>query len=1019
MSLIQAPLNILKDVHFVMHSEFSELDIQQLYRVVDMGALVSLGDSVGKYDISEPLPRTARDADDTALARYNSLVKPLLPRLSVMLQVIAPFMMRYSKLVDAVHEYLERQIRQTKMLTTVLMTCWIAVLTLSVISVYSMYSKLPTRQKQAYSVSVTVIITTLVYGVVMMWNMMLTKRMKGLQDVDLSVIDKYDRMLGYNVYMQYADAYSRGAHDSFARDYARKTREREEEQEGDPVFDACADEDRPRAFKEVRDCVINPCDPPTLEEALQLTVKETWATREDLSPCGRVMLMLLEGLASVHDGSVFDSKDRNAMWNKMRDRVDDLRALALRRLDVDSSKGRDGQVRIPSNLDVVKDKILPAMKLEVVETADLFPILDVSLFNSDALYTVANKSITTKLQCWRMCRDDPHCAWAFFHPAMGGIFCKTDCDGTGSGSGSGCLSTRVAGLMHVTADSGDADSRGWTTLVKRSPKDTDHVWVCRKGITRAARRAWTAIPGMQKAGDPGSKACGEVDMCRAFSSRVPKRGGSTEADVSFWTEASVHGSGGRRHGRGGGEGGGTRALPFAAIFDIGQGAMVSSLHTAFAVKVSTESLYRAMLERYAVSTFYNLVDVVVDDVVDILKKHTTPLDINKYTDYVHSELEAFYGPDTYDTLKPIVGDLFVRVVTRLEKLFTKGGRLDALMYVPAVRFEEKMDDLTFSEAKSLALKTGELAKVTQLYMSSFPGYSVNVGDELLKLVCTTFVMMLLVGIVGFNAKRGMCYRAGECEGWSFVRGLLLTVSAFVLLVVVMASVIMRFSARSSFNSDVSQGNGRQLVNSTSRVMQMFVVLFESIAHKRIAAHAALSTDLNTNIAELLKSFGYESRAKQILEGADLQTQGPDKVALYRHVRRVIDAYDRCNTLSAPRRLPFPTYELIVYSIVIVVIVTILGFVYYTTDPGGKIRNIGRLTTLRDNIKAGLPPPEDFREIVRCCESSGATWTVIMNLCVVLLVMLNFFLVPTILSSSRTYEMGLYASALYKEGRCVP
>jgi len=103
--------------------------------------------------------------------------------------------------------------------------------------------------------------------------------------------------------------------------------------------------------------------------------------------------------------------------------------------------------------------------------------------------------------------------------------------------------------------------------------------------------------------------------------------------------------------------------------------------------------------------------------------------------------------------------------------------------------------------------------------------------------CTTVVLALLVALVSYNVYRAICYKGGTCGGSEVPRTAALSFSFTSFVIVIKASVIMRISARSGFDSQVSSLIGRKLVMSSVRIVELTGQLLEFRARKHFAEAA--------------------------------------------------------------------------------------------------------------------------------------------------------------------------------------
>ena len=963
MALTQGPMNILRSVHHVMNTEFDHLNLVDLHEFVDAGAETALNPHTAKnidvidLKVYDDLPDEANRADRKAMGMFDRHVRPHMRAFSTMMEVVSPQLVKYAKLVDTLRDYIQRQKRQSRVLLSMVVFVYVFALILVTFLVFYNLAARPTIEDKVLAVMKMCIAGVVIQWLLLAWKMLLESRVQAMGAVDISVLDKYYYNLGKNVYVLYADAYTRGVHKQFAEEYYNEQYFIAEENMGDPAFDACRKSsgkgDEEGAFAE---CTINPCTPKSLLDELSQSVFVAWATRKDPKKCSRLMLALLEALKELSTGEVFESRDQHDMWHAIRNGVEKLRKLVYRRYDIDEDLSRTNR---DSALDVIKTEVLPVFDLGVVETRDLRPV-------SDSLTRPIDAGIIDRMDCWAACMEDDDCKWATFN--AGECFRSTADMNTGA-------KLEFGGTSSPTTSS-------VVTLLKRDASKP--TYVCGRGIKSSARVKLTDVP---KENDVSARqACDAIDRCNVI-----------EGDHKAWSLSETD---------------------YRKV--LGDSSDRTDAGTDYCVKSSGDALYRANLERGAFATFYAFLPKIVEGVVDVLKKHYGRVRLSVYHDYIHAELEKKYRTSgQYDLIRPLVEDSFRRIDVAMKKLRLYGE--EATMYITPTRFEDKIGKMTYTEVWALTDRAGSLARTTKLYQKNFPSISAGsgLGDRILKLTGSSFIFAFILGIAYYNTSNGFCFKAGICNGGTLGRGIVLTISLLAFVLVIMASVIMRYAAKSSYNGDISERNGRILVSSAVRLMELKAHLLEHRAKTTFLSRSTSYIDIRDDFAAMYERFGYAAGVQRIQNGeGDLAETPPDMQYLYTNVRDVIEAYDKCNTLTSPRKMPFPIYEIIIYTIVMLLIAVILLYAYHQLDPLARIRNINRLNELRSDIQMGMPPPPEFTKLMDCLKTSDSAWSMLVNTAVALLALFNVYIVYTVVKSSKTYRMGLYSSSLFTQNKCV-
>jgi len=1019
--LVQSPMEILRNVRHVMHTQFPGLDVKWLYEYVDAGAEGVLTDYLppactrtdggatqctygADGDVSDIRDADKSRADNAAKRQYERLVAPKMTEFAGLLETVAPMLVRYSNMASAIRGYKRKELAQLRTMKGLAIVLMIA---LACLGIWYMYRILQSTLETWRWITVVcfALLALLVFHLAMwVWIRMLDIRIRDILAVDMSFIDKYDHNLAKNVFVRYAEAYSRGQAKTFASEY---TVQQIQELEDTPeeVEAACAanqddGEDGGGGGGGGTDvCTLNCGEQlPSLADEMAKRVKTAWETKNNLRACGKATLVMLQYLASIHDGTVFDLRDRNGMRLNIRNGVDEIRRFIYRRSDVNAYAEVDaeGERRRVTPLQIVKDEILPLLRIRALETADLVP--------RPSAVQKMDASVTERSECWRMCTEDPNCAWAFFDPQRGCLRASR-CDSITHG----CVEADKPDGRRLTFVAADDDRSAAynghsksTALIKAAEQPV--LYVCHGGLN-AAMSDVAAPVGARDGQGSSMDECADAEACHLLQDGSRKLG---------LPDQKPHGM-----------------TEMQRVF----GAPRTLEESDFCLKTSGARLFDGMLRegRAAYASLLNATPNIVAAILEVLKRRRDiRFDLLSYAPYIHGELEGYYGGQgSYTRLRPLVDDALREAVAQMKEVRTADavqGR--AGLYISLPRFEEKMRALNIQETEQLMRTVGKLSLNMRRYETMFTegADATSIGrsldSQILRSFITDVIMGLVLVVVIVVANRIHAFLVRDINAQSLTRTAILSVTAFVFGVILMVTALKRSDTMGRYNRTISTANGKRLVQAGLKATYLVGSQYESRLRQRQTA-ADTSIDARASALELYREVGHDQRVTELTEGGatigadDSSGKDSDMRQLFAQLRGLVETHERCNTMrTTGRDAGFPYYEVVIYALSSLAVILIVAYALWHFSPLEKMRNISMLNGIRDEMRRGIPPPSDVERIITCSKTPEETMQLVATLSVIALSVLSIFVIMFMTSSTDVYERGLYASSMYSDGRCA-
>lgn len=1071
-SALQPPMNLLKSVRAMMHAQFADVDVQRLARVVTTG----LRESTSNPPPNAPTPDT--DADDRA--QFKRLVGDDMDKFAGMMLGIAPALEKYGKMVDASEAYLAAQAAQARYLIAMLDVSYAIVVITLFFLLYTRWSKAPTLAAGLSAALVLSMGFYALHALIFSMRKLMKRRLAVTTSVDTSTVHKYKKALSDNLFVRFAAAYAKGNASEFVDHEARVVLQNEADAStsGDVILNFCASS-APAGGGAVAtsQCLITPCDSTYKNDIAALYRDKflaTWArAKSRVAACDVQSLNLLQALADVDDGTVFETSSPYGMWTGIQTGIDQLRAFTYRRLDVDAQSPGGGTPDPSTALAAVRDKVVPALELPAMESTDLVPQPSLA---SQALHSLLDASYASKDDCWRAALNDSGCAWAYYVPCKGGVL----------GTSTAVTASSSVGVLPIDG-----------TWLKYSSKPTEGVFLAKRRsdvqvfvlghAPQSAAAQWTLLQDGLTNLDTAAHDCLSSSLCGAVL---------YESDDKFSTRGGA--ALGRQQATTAPAGAGTNtAYPsYKELYGSSSSSDIATQRSL--LRVTPAAICEVNASSHSFSTFFALQPYMTDEVLSILKAHHGHVHIAKYDRYIRSELQKHYG-ERFPAVLPLLNDALQRIAASMSALTQPGGAAalsapgsgsgsslasDPVTgsslpgpstayspphslgtYVSSTRFDEKVKALSYTNTKELAARLGGLALVTRSYMHANPGAGADrTAFHVSLLWGAAAILVLLLSLALYNlrvivgAVHGISATASAGStgppDWSVIfRNLAMSVTLFIFGLVVLGAVISRSQATQRFNAQIADDNGKRLVAATSLGAKLAFQRLEYVVGQLSTASGTSRSDqyLRSDLADFYRKLGFPGHAARVCpacagsgthsfhtfasgsasnsssgSGGTLVASGkpyafptssPDLEALFLHMRTAIEKYDSCNTITVPNRPPFPAFEIVIYTLVAAVALAMLFYSYAKIDPLGRVRNIHTLNEVRDNIRSGMPSPDDLRMLADCLRAKEDVWSLVLNITVIIMVVLILVLVYVIAQSSANYQNSLYMSALYSEGRC--
>jgi hypothetical protein len=140
-------------------------------------------------------------------------------------------------------------------------------------------------------------------------------------------------------------------------------------------------------------------------------------------------------------------------------------------------------------------------------------------------------------------------------------------------------------------------------------------------------------------------------------------------------------------------------------------------------------------------------------------------------------------------------------------------------------------------------------------------------------------------------------------------------------------------------------------------------------------------------------------------------------SMHATAKRVVDTFDKCNTLSEARAMPFPLLDVAVLAACAVAVLFALAYMFGVLRPLEKVRNVRTLMSMGRRVRMGDKIPE-FEAVIACCKTPDDVWTQLINVGVCVLLIFAIYASFIVSSSVGDYKGALYSSIQYAQSKCA-
>lgn len=408
---------------------------------------------------------------------------------------------------------------------------------------------------------------------------------------------------------------------------------------------------------------------------------------------------------------------------------------------------------------------------------------------------------------------------------------------------------------------------------------------------------------------------------------------------------------------------------------------------------------------------------MISRLATVLQKYNYAFTLIDSLDYMKKKLTSVYGYATYSQIE----DALIAVIDQADKQAqAQNNSINAQQttkYIPVAKFTEAFKSMQFKDFSNLYYSTSSVDKViNMLYLSVQNNVASNLSAEqnifLAKdrelehfryIIINTSIIMFLCYV--YYAAYQFKSLATKNQDKPFTFDKMLTkalmhatpILVIAFVIVLMVSWYKKSDALNSYNREILERNGQQLVSSLDDLNTQMADINASI----MASSVKFSADTTLD--------------KMNIDAAKIQQ-------IYTSMTTSVDLLEKCNLLmeGADVELPFPWTDATINILLIVMCVVVLAVVYLQLDPIKKFKEIRTHNMDMKRVQMGIPidtTPYIGAGNVADAENLDMNVTLKIVAFVVFIIMVIMFC-SKLLRSSQDYKYGLYNSKYYEEARCA-
>jgi hypothetical protein len=333
-------------------------------------------------------------------------------------------------------------------------------------------------------------------------------------------------------------------------------------------------------------------------------------------------------------------------------------------------------------------------------------------------------------------------------------------------------------------------------------------------------------------------------------------------------------------------------------------------------------------------------DAIIDRIVDVVRKYRFQVDVLANRATVDLELQAFYGTALYDGDTAIAAEV-TAILERL-RLRLKKERLKPYdnRFVHPDTVVSNIRTLSERESGDRRTQLDALRKCVVQYIKLFPVFESQWYARISGVVIIFGNIALSIGfLVGISVVYAQAVLKNITVG-GMVQRILLTLCIYVITIMVVETLLKKLVSKNEHNNNKVEHNAEALSSAVARLVSQYETLSDAVA-----------TDKE----------GIRTKYAAVTFLAD--------------AKLVINKYENCNAITHDNvSMPMPVSEVLVYTIVGFVFVSIALTVWGYVAPIDRVSDIKILRSLISRIKRGDPGAViEASSIITCAAPNPKVW----------------------------------------------
>ena len=408
---------------------------------------------------------------------------------------------------------------------------------------------------------------------------------------------------------------------------------------------------------------------------------------------------------------------------------------------------------------------------------------------------------------------------------------------------------------------------------------------------------------------------------------------------------------------------------------LASGAGAPSSGGSFAcVKSNPDEIFNVGVKANIVNTLRDQSTAIATSLLIVLKKYRYQVDLDANRGFIDNALANYYGQTEYIDVAPVMDEIFLKLHDMI-KVATGNKRT---RYIEPERFAAKVAAMNSEEMASLLSSIARLQVCSKNHRDNFPPYRDNMMARMFNsLLWYSFLILGIVFIVYmitiYTAARDM-----DIDFVTMVRRVSVSACVLTIVVIIGETTVKKYGITRTHNHDSIDTNGEILVGNVMRTNRSLIAL----------------KDITENASDT-------GNASKLL---------PAAIVSQRDIQHVIEAYDRCNFIThSVAKMPFPTVEVVVYTIIALIFVTVAALAIARIGPMDKIDNVRRLLDASHRVKLGeLTNMNEVMRLVECCQPPEVVWEMFVWFGIIMLFVITWWFLSSTHDTVDDYESAVAA-----------